>query len=198
MLGEGGAFLANRNIHFPGLLLTIFELVSILELPTSIVIPRVRSSPVSSSTQAYIKLCLPNFLLSCSCLCITRCDTFPVSYNKWPMSVLLPASTCPMTTICRCFFSLPRSFEYNCCTLRFCWSLVRPVDFVDSSRGEVCSGVFLPETAGDNVFGELISNPFLIDLSGSCAVITVVTARGFVCFGSNILGTIPGGESREF
>ena len=67
------------------------------------------SSPVSSRTQAYMKDCLPSFLDSCSYLCICFEDTWPSLKRRWPISVDLPASTCPTTTRLSSAFVWPLS-----------------------------------------------------------------------------------------
>jgi len=53
------------------------------------------SSSVSSRTHAYANEPLPAFRESCSNLCIAFLPTNPSWYNRWPIKVLLPASTCP-------------------------------------------------------------------------------------------------------
>mmetsp|Transcript_20652 Transcript_20652/g.57626 ORF Transcript_20652/g.57626 Transcript_20652/m.57626 type:complete len:401 (-) Transcript_20652:448-1650(-) len=67
---------------------------------TSTVTPRARSSGRSSNTQAQENDAFPATAASRWFLCTSFCETWPSSYSSRPMSVDLPASTCPSTTRC--------------------------------------------------------------------------------------------------
>mmetsp|Transcript_2523 Transcript_2523/g.8969 ORF Transcript_2523/g.8969 Transcript_2523/m.8969 type:complete len:262 (-) Transcript_2523:346-1131(-) len=73
--------------------------------PTSMVTPLLRSSSFSSSTHANAKEPLPCFSESVLYRCIVFLSMCPSCTSRWPMIVLLPASTWPTTTMLRCFFS---------------------------------------------------------------------------------------------
>mmetsp|Transcript_12694 Transcript_12694/g.32556 ORF Transcript_12694/g.32556 Transcript_12694/m.32556 type:complete len:220 (+) Transcript_12694:1116-1775(+) len=67
---------------------------------TSTVTPRARSSGRSSSSHAQEKEALPACAASFWFLCTVRWSTRPRSCRRRPISVDLPASTCPSTTRC--------------------------------------------------------------------------------------------------
>ena len=126
---------------------TSFLAVSNLFWPTSMVMPLSRSSSVSSSTQAYMKLCLPTFLDSFSCLCIIFWDTLPSLKSRWPMRVLLPESTWPTTTRLTISLASPLDFSYSTTTSSFSFLITTCLRGVGLA-GVAASGVPLPEVVG--------------------------------------------------
>jgi len=97
---EMAVMVLGTKSRWPGASSSVKQRVGVSKafVPTSIVTPRSRSAPSSSSTHAKANEALPMSRASRAKRCSWRAETTPRSYSRCPISVLLPASTCPIVT----------------------------------------------------------------------------------------------------